>query len=63
MTCNLGSTERAIRVAAGMGMIGGAFFVEQPGWIAGVMLVLGGLAMLTGLVRLRLAWKLFGLNT
>ena len=63
MTCNLGSRERAIRVAVGMGLIVGALFVEQPGWIVGVMYVVGGVAMLTGLVGFCPAWKLFGLNT
>ena len=63
MTCNLGGRERAIRVAVGMGLIGGALFVEQPGWIVGVMLVMGGVAMLTGLIGFCPAWKLFGVNT
>ena len=63
MTCNLGGTERAIRVAVGMGLIGGALFVEQPGWIVGIMFMIGGVAMLTGLVGFCPAWKLFGINT
>jgi hypothetical protein len=46
-----------------MGLTGGALFVEQPGWAVGVMLVLGGVAMLTGLVGFCPAWKLFGINT
>jgi Protein of unknown function (DUF2892) len=62
MTCNLGGTERAIRVAIGMGLIGGALFVE-PGWAVGVMSVIGGVAMLTGLIGFCPVWKLFGLNT
>lgn len=63
MTCNLGGTERAIRVAVGMGLIGGALFVEQPGWGVGVMFVIGGVAMLTGLIGFCPAWKLFGVST
>jgi hypothetical protein len=62
MTCNLGGTERAIRVGIGMGLIAGALFVE-PGWAVGVMSVTGGVAMLTGLVGFCPVWKLFGLNT
>ena len=62
MTCNLGGTERAIRVAVGMGLIGGALFVEPPGWVVGVMFVVGGIAMLTGLIGFCPAWKLFGLS-
>jgi Protein of unknown function (DUF2892). len=62
MTCNLGGTERAIRVAIGMGLIGGALFVE-PGWAVGVMSVIGGVAMLTGLIGFCPVWKLFGHNT
>lgn len=63
MMRNLGGRERAIRVAVGMGLIGGALFVEQPGWIVGVMFVIGGVAMLTGLIGFCPAWKLFGINT
>ncbi|MBI3810106.1 MAG: DUF2892 domain-containing protein [Nitrospirae bacterium] len=63
MTCNLGGRERAIRVAVGMGLIGGALFVEQPGWVVGAMFVVGGIAMLTGLIGFCPAWKLFGRNT
>lgn len=63
MTCNLGGTERAIRVAVGMGLIGGALFVEQPGWGVVVMLVIGGVAMLTGLIGFCPAWRLFGIST
>jgi hypothetical protein len=46
-----------------MGLIGGALFVEQPGWVVGVMFVIGGVAMLTGLIGFCPAWKLFGINT
>lgn len=63
MTCNLGGTERAIRVAVGMGLIGGALFVEQPGWGVVVMFVIGGVAMLTGLIGFCPAWRLFGIST
>lgn len=63
MACNVGGTERAIRVALGMGLIVAAVFVEQPGWGVGAMFVIGGVAMLTGLIGFCPAWKLFGLNT
>jgi hypothetical protein len=46
-----------------MGLIGGALFVEQPGWGVGVMFVVGGIAMLTGLIGFCPAWRLFGINT
>jgi hypothetical protein len=46
-----------------MGLIAGALFVEQPGWGVGVMYVVGGVAMLTGLVGFCPAWRLFGINT
>ncbi len=63
MTCNVGGIGRAIRVAVGMALIAGALFVEQPGWGVGVMYVVGGVAMLTGLVGFCPAWKLLGINT
>ncbi len=63
MTCNLGSNERAIRLAVGMVLIVAAGFVAQPGWGTGVMYVVGGVAMLTSLVGFCPAWTLFGFNT
>jgi DUF2892 family protein len=63
MTCNLGTNERAIRFAIGVSLFVAAGILTLPGWAAGVLYVVGGVALLTSFFAFCPAWKLFGINT
>jgi hypothetical protein len=63
MTCNVGGTERAVRVAVGVVLIGAGALAGFPMWGTAVAVVVGAVALLTGAVGFCPAWKLFGVNT
>ena len=63
MSCNVGGTERTIRIVLGVILLTMAFFVELPTWGAVVASVVGAVAFITGAVGLCPAWLLFGINT
>lgn len=58
MTCNVGKTERVIRVLAGLGLLSLVFIGPQTawGWI-------GAVPLLTGLIGYCPAYSLVGFNT
>jgi len=58
MTCNVGKTERVIRVLAGLGILSLVFIGPQTawGWI-------GAVPLLTGLSGYCPAYSLIGFNT
>ena len=58
MTCNIGKTERVIRVLAGLGILSLVFIGPQTawGWI-------GAVPLLTGLIGYCPAYSLIGFNT
>jgi Protein of unknown function (DUF2892) len=58
MTCNVGKTERVIRVLAGLGILSLVFIGPQTvwGWI-------GAVPLLTGLIGYCPAYSLIGFNT
>ncbi|MDP3435068.1 MAG: DUF2892 domain-containing protein [Bacteroidota bacterium] len=57
MKCNVGSTDRVIRIVAGIGLaIGGVIFESYWGLIGVVVLA-------TGVFRVCLLYSLFGINT
>jgi len=58
MTCNVGKTERVIRVLAGLGILSLVFIGPQTawGWI-------GAIPLLTGLIGYCPAYSLIGFNT
>jgi hypothetical protein len=63
MTCNLGESERIIRVLLGAALF--AFAIWGPlsdGWAIAVG-ILGGIAFVTGIVRFCPLWKTLGINT
>lgn len=63
MTCNLGLTERAIRVIVGGTLVTVGYLADiSMGAVLAVYLV-GAVALLSGLVGFCPAWKLLGLNT
>lgn len=63
MTCNVGGTERAIRIVLGLVLIGvGAFAgLQDAGMYAAY--VVGAVALVTGAIGFCPAWQLFGINT
>lgn len=58
MACNVGKTERVIRVLAGLGILSLVFIGPQTawGWI-------GAVPLLTGLIGYCPAYSLIGFNT
>ncbi len=63
MRCNVGGTERPIRLTVGIFLLGLAFFGGLPElgmWGLGVV---GAIMLGTGVVGYCPAWTLFGINT
>ena len=65
MKANVGTTDRAVRVIAGIVLIALAVFGTIGPWLyTGIVLLVVGIVLLvTALVRWCPAWALFGLNT
>ncbi|MGH7146300.1 MAG: YgaP family membrane protein [Nitrospiraceae bacterium] len=63
MTCNVGGTERSIRIVLGLVLIAVGAFAGLPeaGMIAAY--VVGAVALVTGAIGFCPAWSLFGVNT
>jgi hypothetical protein len=58
MTCNVGKTERVIRVLAGLGILSLVFIGPQTVWAW-----IGAVPLLTGLIGYCPAYSLIGFNT
>jgi hypothetical protein len=63
MECNIGKTERRIRVGVGLLFLGIASFAILPEWGLILGLVLGAIGVATGVVGHCPLWKIFGVNT
>jgi hypothetical protein len=63
MSCNVGGIERGLRILLGLTLLGVAFLHVLTGGLAILAYVLGGIAMVTGLVGFCPAWAMFGINT
>jgi len=63
MSHNVGGIERGIRVAIGLILLGIAFFHVLTGAFGVIAYVVGGVALLTGLVGYCPAWTVCGINT
>ncbi|MBM4122386.1 MAG: DUF2892 domain-containing protein [Nitrospira sp.] len=63
MTCNVGNTERAIRVILGIVLIATGYLAELPQIGAIAAYLVGIIALVTGAAGFCPAWKLFGINT
>jgi len=63
MSHNVGGIERGIRIGIGFLLLGIAFFHVLTGPIGIVAYVVGGVALLTGLVGYCPAWTVCGINT
>jgi len=63
-TCrNLGHHERIIRIAVGLVLLALSGFATLPGWGDLVLMVVGLIALLTGIVGYCPAWHAMGINT
>jgi len=63
MQCNVGGIERPIRIVVGIVLMGvGAFGGLSTGAMAAALIV-GGVALVTGLIGYCPAWMLLGINT
>jgi hypothetical protein len=63
MSCNVGGIDRAVRIILGAALLCVAFLHVATGTWAIVFYVVGGIALVTGLVGYCPAWSLFGINT
>jgi hypothetical protein len=63
MKCNVGGTERSIRIGAGLLAMGIGLFAGLSSTIAGVVLGVGAILLITGTVRFCPLSALFGINT
>jgi Inner membrane protein YgaP-like, transmembrane domain len=63
MTKNVGGADRGIRLVLGIGLLVLAFLHVITGTLAIAAYVVGGIALITGLVQICPAWSIFGINT
>jgi hypothetical protein len=60
---NLGHHERVIRVGLGFLLLALSGFSLLPGWGDLVLMVIGIVALLTGIIGYCPAWQVMGINT
>lgn len=63
MSCNVGISERTIRIIVGVALLLVAFLTGIPAWGAILAGIIGVVALVTGAVGFCPAWKILGLNT
>jgi Protein of unknown function (DUF2892) len=63
MACNVGGVERPIRIVVGIIALGIGAFAGLPPVGTGVALVVGTIALVTGVFGFCPLWTLFGINT
>jgi uncharacterized membrane protein HdeD (DUF308 family) len=63
MSCNLGGTERGIRIVLGIVLIGVGALAGLPEAGMYAAYVVGAVALVTGAIGYCPAWQLFGINT
>ena len=63
MTCNVGGIERPIRILVGILVLGIGVFANLPLIGTAFALLLGSIALVTGVIQYCPLWMLFGLNT
>jgi uncharacterized membrane protein HdeD (DUF308 family) len=63
MTCNVGGTERGIRIVLGIVLIGVGAMAGLPEAGMYAAYVVGAVALVTGAIGYCPAWQLFGINT
>ena len=63
MSCNVGGIERSIRIVLGLILVAIGSLAELPVAGMAIALVLGAIALVTGVIGFCPAWALLGLNT
>ena len=63
MTCNVGGIERPIRIVVGILVIGIGAFATLPPIGTAIALVVGTIALVTGVIGYCPLWALLGLDT
>ena len=63
MACNVGGVERPIRIVVGVIALGIGAFAGLPPVGPGVALVVGPIALVTGVFGFCPLWTVFGINT
>ena len=63
MGCNVGHIDRMIRFILGVVSLAIAGLTALPVWGTAIALVVGTIALLTGVMGFCPAWKVFGINT
>ena len=63
MGCNVGHIDRMIRFVLGIVSLAIAGLTALPVWGTVIALVVGTIALLTGVMGFCPAWKFFGINT
>lgn len=63
MTKNVGAVDRGIRLVLGIALLLLPFLHVVRGGLAIAAYVVGGIALITGLVQICPAWSIFGINT
>jgi len=63
MTCNVGSTDRVIRIVLGIVLVALGLSHTVTGGLAIAAYVVGAVALVTGVVRYCPAWSVFGITT
>ncbi len=63
MQCNVGGIERPIRIGLGAVLLGLGAFGGLPTAAMTAALVVGGIALVTGLIGYCPAWAVLGINT
>ena len=63
MGCNVGHIDRMIRFTVGFVLLAIAGLTALPVWGTVIALVVGTIALLTGVMGFCPAWRLFGINT
>jgi uncharacterized membrane protein HdeD (DUF308 family) len=63
MTCNVGGTERGIRIVIGVALIAAGAFAGLPEAGMYAAYVVGAVALVTGAIGYCPAWTLLGINT
>ena len=60
---NLGHKERVVRVGVGLILLALSGFSVLPGWGDLLLIIVGLIALITGMIGYCPAWQLFGIRT
>jgi hypothetical protein len=63
MTCNVGGIERPIRIIVGVALLAIGAFASLPLFGTAMVLLVGTIALVTGVIQYCPLWAFFGMNT